>query len=199
MAVTMDTLRDGIEVEGIRIFQHDDDALLVPIHRQGQMFHLEIERMEEGGYVRGYIPWFLKVEDSPYKERVLIRLLRLNGEYKILKFAYDDNDGEVCVSVEIPVEDGTLTRDQLHRMMYILTQVVFDERERLVMLMTKGIYPESGDVGFQESLDRLFADYDGEGFDDLGEFSTGENGDDPSLSLFDSDDSLEDSLFEDED
>lgn len=198
MAVTMDTLRDGIEVEGIRIFQHEDDALLVPIHRQGQMFHLEIERMEEGGYVRGYIPWFMKIEDTPFRERVLVRLLRLNGEYKILKFAYDDDDGEVCVSVEIPVEDGTLTRDQLHRMMYILTQVVFDERERLMMLMTKGIYPESGDIGFQESLDRLFADYDSEGMDDLNEVVAKED-QSGSLDLFEDGDELDELLFEDED
>jgi hypothetical protein len=198
MAVTMDTLREGIEVEGIRIFQHEDDALLVPIHRQGQMFHLEIERMEEGGYVRGYIPWFMKIEDTPFRERVLVRLLRLNGEYKILKFAYDDNDGEVCVSVEIPVEDGTLTREQLHRMMYILTQVVFDERERLVMLMTKGIYPESGDIGFQESLDRLFADYEGESLDDLDEI-VAEEDQSGSLDLFEDGDELDDLMFEDED
>lgn len=198
MAVTMDTLRDGIEVEGIRIFQHEDDALLVPIHRQGQMFHLEIERMEEGGYVRGYIPWFMKIEDTPFRERVLVRLLRLNGEYKILKFAYDDDDGEVCVSVEIPVEDGTLTREQLHRMMYILTQVVFDERERLMMLMTKGIYPESGDIGFQESLDRLFADYDSEGMDDLGE-NVAKEDQSGSLDLFEDGDELDELLFEDED
>ena len=198
MAVTMDTLREGIEVEGIRIFQHEDDALLVPIHRQGQMFHLEIECMEEGGYVRGYIPWFMKIEDTPFRERVLVRLLRLNGEYKILKFAYDDNDGEVCVSVEIPVEDGTLTREQLHRMMYILTQVVFDERERLVMLMTKGIYPESGDIGFQESLDRLFADYEGEGMDDLDEIAAEED-QSGLLDLFEDGDELDEILFEDED
>lgn len=174
MAVSMDMLREGIEVDGIRIFQHEDDALLIPIHRQGQMFQVEIERMEEGGYVRGYIPWFMNISETAYKEKVLIRLLRLNGEYKILKFAYDDNDGEVCVSVEVPVEDGTLTRDQMHRMMYILTQVVFDERERLQMLATKGIYPESEDTGFQESLDRLFADYEGVPDDDMDGMELGE-------------------------
>jgi hypothetical protein len=138
------------------------DALLVPFCHQGAMYQVLIPVVEDGEYVRFYIPWLLNIAMAPHRESVLARLLVANRVMKIVKFGLDDSDGEVTASVEIPLEDGTLTASQSQRCMFMLTHVAMRERDNLMALINTGVYPDSSDPEFNDMIDRLLGEQEDE-------------------------------------
>jgi hypothetical protein len=57
--------------------------------------------------------------------------------------------------MEIPLEDGVLTENQVTRSMAAMTTVAMEEREHLRTLLNTGVYPSSEDPRFQEALEKL--------------------------------------------
>jgi hypothetical protein len=71
----------------------------------------------------------------------------------------------VSVTIEIPVEDSTLTETQVHRCMYVLTAIAIRERDNILTLIQTGIYPGSSDSGFMESLTHLLGPEDADPYE----------------------------------
>ncbi len=155
MAITLNNLKSMLQRPQVRIFTDEDNTLLYPFVHAGQTLNVEAQLIENGDYLRLRIPYFLSCADFQDRAALLTKLMELNYSLKMLKFGYDPQDGEVTVSIEIPLEDNALTERQVHRCMYMLTSVAVQERERLRDWMRTGIYPGSEDPGFIEALDRL--------------------------------------------
>jgi hypothetical protein len=155
MAITLNDLKSMLQRPQVRIFTDEDNTLLYPFVHGGQPLNVEAQLIEAGDYLRLRIPYFLSCQECQDRSALLTRLMELNYSLKMLKFGYDPQDGEVTVSIEIPLEDNELTARQVHRCMYMLTSVAVQERDRLLNWMRTGIYPGSDDPHFIETLDRL--------------------------------------------
>jgi hypothetical protein len=155
MGITLNNLKSMLQRPQVRIFTDEDNTLLYPFIHSGQTLHVEAQLIEDGSYLRLRIPYYLSCTDFQDRPALLTRLMELNYNLKMLKFGYDPQDGEVTVSIEIPLEDNAITERQVHRCMYMLTSVAVQERDRLQNWMRTGIYPGSEDPNFIETLDRL--------------------------------------------
>lgn len=162
MGMTIDTLKALLQKPNTTFYSDGNDTLLYPFPHQGQMMNVYVQLLEDGEYVRFFIPYYLTLADIGDRERIYLKLLDLNRQYKFLKFGVDPADMEVTVSIEVPVEDGNMTEDQLTRCMAAVTSVAMDERGHLKTLISTGIYPSSDDPQFQDALSTLLGEEDPE-------------------------------------
>ena len=158
MAVTLEYLRTRLGVAPSRVFTNEEDTLFYPFSHQGQMVAVNIQLQEEGDYVRFRIPMLLNLTEVTDLPEFLMKLLELNYRYKLLKFSCDPTDGEVAVSIELPVEDSTLTERQLERCLHYIANLALQERDHLRSFLATGVYPSSEDMNFTNTLSRLLGD-----------------------------------------
>ncbi len=78
---------------------------------------------EEGRFLSVFAPLALRCE-GPFAPALLRACLMVQWTTKMVQFEYDDEDGEIRPVIEFPIEDGTLTREQLERCVRGLAQVV---------------------------------------------------------------------------
>ncbi len=158
MGMTIDELQAVLKRPNAVFYSDSDGTLLYPFPHQGQMMTVYIQLLEDGEYVRFFIPYYLSLTEVTDREAILLRLLDLNRQYKFLKFGVDPSDMEVTASIEIPVEDGTLTEQQATRCMAAITSVAMQERSHMRMLLTTGVYPSIDDPKFQKTLEDLLGE-----------------------------------------
>src|SRR5438105_5501442 len=87
MSMTIEEVKSLIQKPNTTFFSDDDNTLLYPFPHQGQMMNVYIQLLEEGEYVRFYIPYYLSLADSTSREGIYLKLLELNRQYKFLKFS----------------------------------------------------------------------------------------------------------------
>jgi hypothetical protein len=158
MGMTLDELQALLRKPNAVFYSDGDGTLLYPFPHQGQMMTVYIQLLEDGEYARFFIPYYLSLADSSDREPILLRLLDLNRQYKFLKFGVDPNDMEVTASIEVPIEDGTLTEQQITRCMAAITSVAMEERGHMKTLLATGIYPSCEDPKFQKALEDLLGE-----------------------------------------
>jgi hypothetical protein len=162
MGMTIDELQTLLRKPNAVFYSDGDGTLLYPFPHQGQMMTVYIQLLEEGEYVRFFIPYYLSLADVSDREPVLLRLLDLNRQYKFLKFGVDPGDMEVTASIEVPIEDGGLTEQQVTRCMAAITSVAMEERGHMKTLLATGIYPSCEDPKFQKALENLLGEENAE-------------------------------------
>lgn len=79
---------------------------------------LVIRVAEEGEFVAVLAPQAWNVAACPHKAAVFEALVALQARFKLLRFDYDPEDGEIRPNVELPVEDSSLSSKQFHRLMH---------------------------------------------------------------------------------
>ncbi len=158
MGMSIDELQAVLRRPNAVFYSDGDGTLLYPFPHQGQMMTVYIQLLENGEYIRFFIPYYLTLTDARDRETALLRLLDLNRQYKFLKFGVDPSDMEVTASIEIPIEDGTLTEQQVTRCMGAITSVAMQERAHMRTLLTTGVYPSCEDPKFQKTLEDLLGE-----------------------------------------
>jgi hypothetical protein len=158
MGMTIDELQTVLKRPNAVFYSDGDGTLLYPFPHQGQMMTVYIQLLEEGEYVRFFIPYYLSLTSTTDREAIYLRLLDLNRQYKFLKFGVDPSDMEVTASIEIPIEDGSLTEQQVTRCMAAITSVAMQERAHMRTLLTTGNYPSEEDPKFQKTLEDLLGE-----------------------------------------
>lgn len=156
--MTIDELQAVLKRPNAVFYSDGDGTLLYPFPHQGQMMTVYIQLLEEGEYVRFFIPYYLSLTSASDREAIYLRLLDLNRQYKFLKFGVDPSDMEVTASIEIPIEDGSLTEQQVTRCMAAITSVAMQERAHMRTLLSTGIYPSVEDPRFQKTLEDLLGE-----------------------------------------
>jgi hypothetical protein len=82
-------------------------------------------RLAEGGkYLELVAPGLYRSRDRAHREALFQALLDVTMRTKMIRFEHDPADGEIRCSVEYPIEDGTLTAKQFHRMLECLAESV---------------------------------------------------------------------------
>jgi hypothetical protein len=79
---------------------------------------LVIRVAEEGEFVAVLAPQAWNIGACPHKAAVFEALVALQARFKLLRFDYDPDDGEIRPNVELPLEDSSLSSQQFHRLMH---------------------------------------------------------------------------------
>lgn len=74
-----------------------------------------IRLKENGEYVQFLAPQLCHLKDNLFKGVAYQTLLHISYSEPLIRFATDPNDGEICASVELPLEDANLTQRQFDR------------------------------------------------------------------------------------
>jgi hypothetical protein len=110
-----DVIRTGFSTD---LYEDDDGDFGVNI----------ILRLEENGeLLRIQVPmaYRLPKEASPETQVAVLRTInQLHWESKILQVEMDQEDGEIRLSIDFPIEDGNLTETQVTRMIRLIPALV---------------------------------------------------------------------------
>ena len=88
---------------------------------------------ESGSFIRFLCPRLYRYEGKRFKADLFQSCLMINYWSKLLKFEFDDRDGEIRVAIELPLEDSELTLSQLSRCLTTLAYLI----DRLDPLLRK--------------------------------------------------------------
>lgn len=101
-------------------------------------------RPDEGGkYLELIAPGLYRSRDCEHRGALFQALLDVTLRTKMIRFEHDPSDGEIRCSVECPIEDGTLTARQFHRMLDCLVDAIDRWHPVIHRAMTEGV------VGFE--------------------------------------------------
>jgi len=124
MPITIAAIKSMLDVHGIRYtdgVQPEEIAMGWESMRYvdpdtGRKSVTIIVRLEEQGrYIKVFVPQCFSIKEVAHKEAFLEALLGVCWRTKLLQFELDDSDGEIRGIVEWPIEDGTVTFEQLSR------------------------------------------------------------------------------------
>lgn len=109
------------------------------VHPGGEKILFIACRVEdEGRYLELFVPSVYRSRDCRYRSAFFAALMQVSLMTKYLQVEHDPADGEVRFSVDLPVMDATLTREQLHVMTTCLYQVCEQYHPVLVHAMETG-------------------------------------------------------------
>lgn len=155
MAITMEALRGYLMEDGLDLY--------TDVKGQGCMVRLvpgypiEVRLDEDGEYVRFMVRYLADLSDSKHVEAVRERLLQLNYEIKIMCLSVDPDDGEVVIETSMPVEDGTLTQQQVMRCFRVMVTSLHMYGDRIRRIIETGLWVD-GEA--EDELSRLLAKRD---------------------------------------
>jgi len=181
--VTLERVSAMLSEEGIRHRVHPDgDCLIAGFRtrnyrdRDGDDGILVVVALEEDGeLLKVFAPQCYSCAAGPHKDQVLAACMMISWRTKMVQFGYDPSDGEIRCSVDLPLEDATLTRRQLVRCVRGLVglidfydpvvrhamgtgEVRFPEEEQvreLLELLRRGLAPERRHEGGPDAASRL--------------------------------------------
>lgn len=125
MAVTLEEIGGFLETTGYK-FEHDQEndliltglqnknekgAIFIKTKENGDVFTLEMEPLDEEGN-----PFDISLA-SDHVGLVFQQMLYANYNTKFGTWEYDPSDGDLRFTVEIPLEDATMTQKQFDRVL----------------------------------------------------------------------------------
>lgn len=150
MATTIEEVISFLSDEGLR-YSHAEgnDYLRTGFATQkyvdadgAKLLHLIIAVEEQGKFIKIAAPaayHFHHDGTSFHKLALFQTLLQICHMTKMVQFEYDPDDGDIQAIVEFPVEDADLTRQQLMRAVYTLTDALEEYHTAIHDAITGGI------------------------------------------------------------
>jgi hypothetical protein len=123
MAMTIQQIEAFIKAAGITRFESNDHEILYSI-KVNHSFKHHILLAENGELFQMYARDLVDrntISNSPHKPLISSYLLKWAYDRKFCAPEMDD-DGEIMLAVEIPLEDGTLTEKQFTRIFRVLAE-----------------------------------------------------------------------------
>ena len=132
MATTYKELQSFLDQGGFRYSFTAEGHILTGL---GEMeFYRDVDQkarlgvlmiLEEGGsYLKMICPRLYVYDGKRHAGDVFQSFLMLNYWTHLIQFEYDDRDGEFRASIELPLEDGNLTYNQLARCLSSLAYLI---------------------------------------------------------------------------
>lgn len=139
MAITFEDLKSKMTATGWRYVAIDkDQVVLMPMGGKNLTLKLVLSLLEDGEYLQARSIQYEKCEKGHANlQRVLEELCVLTDKYKVAKFGWDPSDGEITCEASIPIEDGSLTVEQLKTFIAIFCAVA-DEAYPAIQAAKKG-------------------------------------------------------------
>lgn len=89
-----------------------------------EQFTIVIQLLHNGELVRIYTPQLLKIKDHVFKGVLFQAMLGLMWEYSLVRFEYDQRDGDICGSIDLLLEDTSLSQKQLSYALSVLVEAI---------------------------------------------------------------------------
>ncbi len=116
-------------------------------------FIILLRLTEKGEFLQFIAPQILNLKDHVYKGMAFQTMLHISYGVKMLRFEYDPSDGEVRASIELPLEDATLTVAVFNRCLEGLIQLVDTQAmPRLKAVLATGEDPGQTEGGLSVDL-----------------------------------------------
>ena len=131
MVMDVDDLKQLVSESGLN-FQELTEEKLHVVHRteiykntDGEsVLAFIIELAQEGTILRLHCPMALNASSGD-TEAYLAACMEVQARTLLVKFEYDDDDGEICPSIELPIgEDGLVTVQQFRRCMGVMLVII---------------------------------------------------------------------------
>jgi len=126
MATTLDFIAQCLDQRGWT-YQVDraEQQIMTGVKAQNVDHLMILLRLTENGkFLQFIMPQILNLKDHVYKGIAFQTMLHISYGVKMLRFEYDPSDGEVRASIELPLEDATLTTAVFSRCLEGLIQLV---------------------------------------------------------------------------
>lgn len=146
MAITIEQLEGYLKEEGVRFTRHTPDALVMVFgglerYRDedgDDALAIRVRVTEDGEFLAIEAPKAF-VARGPHVDAFLRACAVVQWRTKLVQFEYDANDGEIRPIVEIPVEDGTITKKQFMRSLIGLVKIIDTFYEPLQKALADGV------------------------------------------------------------
>jgi hypothetical protein len=104
---TVKAVQDYLEKAGLK-FTMDGDRIILGYQGKNGSFRILVIIDNEKNVIRIMIPGYLTLS-TRNRDLILSKLMTLNYQYVLGKFGYDEQDGEVRIEVNIPIDGLGLT------------------------------------------------------------------------------------------
>ncbi len=145
VATTLAVLESYLLEEGLKYSVHEDyirTSFATDLYRdqEGDPSVFIAARLDEDGeYFKLMAPnLYAYPPDGPNRADVFRVLLGVCWRSKLIKYEYDERDGEIRAIIEFPLEDGTLTKRQFLRCLNGLVQIVDEYHPAIASAMSGG-------------------------------------------------------------
>ncbi|MCT7953905.1 CHAT domain-containing protein [Laspinema palackyanum] len=139
MTTTLEQITQFLDAQNWT-YQTEPENHCIHLTSEGLPVILNLE--ENGELLNCFIPQLLTIPaEHPYAETAMATLLHLGWELKLVRWQRDPSDGEVRITTEIPLEDGTLTPRQFQRTLTELVELGKRTKQRLETVLTTGDDP----------------------------------------------------------
>ena len=154
MATSIEEIKGFLTQEKVR-YQHREGAnylhtgFTLKRYRNPEKenkLNLFIAVEEQGEFIKIGAPKAYKFDpnrNSFNKLALFQTLLQISHMTKMAQFEYDPDDGDIQAIIEFPLEDAKLTRRQLMRCVFELTDIMDNYHEHITDAIKGGITPET--------------------------------------------------------
>ena len=132
MAIKMEDILVALDEANLRYSLHEltqEPVILFPTENyqnenQRSLLIVVIQLTEDGEYIKFFVPaaYHIPLDESAFA--VLKSFAIIAWQVKLLDFEVDPGDGEVRPTIDFPIEDGTLTTEQVRRCCKTLARLV---------------------------------------------------------------------------
>lgn len=173
MAVNLEQVGEWLEAIGIRFDHSTEDEVIVFFHGDDETTQAHYIRTIEDGDV---FQWHMNIldddndailiKDHKYSSKVLSHMLYMNYQTKFGTWEYDPNDGEIRLSVEIPLEDALMTEKQFMRIVGFMIKDGQNGADAIRhILLTGKVKEDDSDAALLALMAALSKDMDDKGAD----------------------------------
>jgi hypothetical protein len=139
---------------GVSHLPAPDEPIPILIKTAGEPILATATVYDRGSFVQFRTAGLLSAPESRCRRTLLTALLHASHQFKLVKFAWDERDGEVVAYVDLFLGEGRLTKGQVERCVQVFTAVVPQTRARCEQIVKTGRDP-GGDGGPAEILGLL--------------------------------------------
>lgn len=149
MATTIDQIRMMLDELSIQYQQHDEETIYILFetrqyrNQEGERALWMIVSLDEGGeYFKLFAPNAFTA-DGNHPDVFLKACLIVQWRTKLIQFEYDQFDGEIRPIIEFPIEDASLTQDQLKRCIAGMVELIDEYAPFLERALQEGVLADS--------------------------------------------------------
>jgi len=127
MATTLKQIKKFLKASGLHYTAFDEDNVITIGFRsepEETTFRDEdgdpclgilLRLVERGEFLIVVTPTCWNIRDCPHRQAVCEALALISASFKMIRFDLDKDSGEIRPNIELPIEDGELTKRQLQR------------------------------------------------------------------------------------
>ena len=142
------------EKELILLISSDEDSTyshFIRAKEDGDIFEWQMQILDDNMEA-------LDIKDHKYVGKVLSHLLFLNYKTKFGTWEFNPNNGDIRLTVEIPLEDALMTEKQFKRIMSLMFSDADEHADQISHILKTGEIPEeNSDAKILAMLDQMLA------------------------------------------